>query len=425
MKKITFLLLTLPFFVQAQKTKSVAKLKTEINTTATGVQFEHLIPNWNSLVARAKKENKFIFVDCYTTWCGPCKQMSNQIFPQKEVGDFYNENFINVKLQLDVTAKDNEDVVKTRAVAKQIETAYKVVAYPTFLVFNAQGKIVHKFVGGGDAKDIIEKGKDALVPENQYYTALEKYKNGDKKLEHIIKLCKLTEAAFEKGSNEYLKEIIAKTDNVFTKEIGDIIVNLSMTTNNNVAIEHLTKNRGRWKEVLESNDVDDAMENIIEEDLMQAIADKGKVEIDWAEISKTYTEKYPEYFSKMLGPIKITYYAQKKDWKNYANSIDEYMSTYGATITNENQLNQYAWNVFENVDNKEILTKAINWSKKSFAKSNNPMFIDTYANLLYKLNRKEEAIETEIQAMNLAPAAEKSNYQETIDKMKKGEKTWK
>ena len=53
------------------------------------------------------------------------------------------------------------------------------------------------------------------------------------------------------------------------------------------------------------------------------------------------------------------------------------------------------------------------------------MFIDTYANLLYKLNRKEEAIETEIQAMNLAPAAEKSNYQETIDKMKKGEKTWK
>jgi thiol:disulfide interchange protein len=54
-----------------------------------GIKFEsHL--SWNEILAKAKTENKYIFIDCYTTWCGPCKYMSKNIFTQKEVGDYFN-----------------------------------------------------------------------------------------------------------------------------------------------------------------------------------------------------------------------------------------------------------------------------------------------------------------------------------------------
>ena len=91
MKKIFFILLLTPLFLKAQE----------------GVNFEHN-QTWEQVQAKAKTAHKYIFMDCYATWCGPCKYMSSTIFPQKIVSDIMNEKFINVKVQLDTTAADNE-----------------------------------------------------------------------------------------------------------------------------------------------------------------------------------------------------------------------------------------------------------------------------------------------------------------------------
>ena len=63
------------------------------NNTKDGIKFEK--DNWENTLAKAKAENKIVFVDAYTTWCGPCKKMDANTFPDKKVGDFYNKNFIN------------------------------------------------------------------------------------------------------------------------------------------------------------------------------------------------------------------------------------------------------------------------------------------------------------------------------------------
>ncbi len=94
MKFILLFFITVPLLIKAQD---------------KGINFQHEA-SWKEIQAKAKAENKYIFMDCFTTWCGPCKYMSSTIFPLQEVGEFMNDKFVSVKVQLDTTSNDNESV---------------------------------------------------------------------------------------------------------------------------------------------------------------------------------------------------------------------------------------------------------------------------------------------------------------------------
>ena len=38
------------------------------------------------LMKLSTAENKLIFIDAFTTWCGPCKRMAKDVFPDSTVG---------------------------------------------------------------------------------------------------------------------------------------------------------------------------------------------------------------------------------------------------------------------------------------------------------------------------------------------------
>src|SRR5690242_11809402 len=87
--------------------------------------------SWQQVKEKAKKENKYIFVDCYATWCKPCKKMDKEVYIVDSVGAYLNERFISVKLQMDVTQNDNEAVRNWRNTAREIEKQYRISAYPS------------------------------------------------------------------------------------------------------------------------------------------------------------------------------------------------------------------------------------------------------------------------------------------------------
>src|SRR5688500_7757549 len=62
---------------------------------------------WEQINQKAKTENKYIFLDLYATWCGPCKEMDKSVYPNDTVGLFFNNKFVSVKVQMDRTKKDN------------------------------------------------------------------------------------------------------------------------------------------------------------------------------------------------------------------------------------------------------------------------------------------------------------------------------
>lgn len=93
---------------------------------------------------KAKAENKPVFLDCYTSWCGPCKMMANEVFSLEAAGDYFNKNFVCVKTDMEKG--------EGPAIGKQ----YGVDAYPTFLIINSDGKLMHKIVGAMSLKELIE-----------------------------------------------------------------------------------------------------------------------------------------------------------------------------------------------------------------------------------------------------------------------------
>ena len=103
------------------------------NTSYSQIQFEQL--TWQQALGKAREENKMIFVDVYTTWCSYCKQMDAHIFPIKEVGDYHNEHFINLKID----AERGDGLV--------IRNSYRLLGFPTFLYLDSQGNVVRKVAG--------------------------------------------------------------------------------------------------------------------------------------------------------------------------------------------------------------------------------------------------------------------------------------
>lgn len=115
---------------------------------AKGTAFE--TGTLKDLLAKAAKEKKYLFVDVYATWCGPCKAMANQVFPQEKVGNYFNKTFVNAKF--DAEKGEGIDIAKK----------YNVRAYPTFLILDSKGAEVGRIVGGADGDEFIEKVQEAL-----------------------------------------------------------------------------------------------------------------------------------------------------------------------------------------------------------------------------------------------------------------------
>ncbi len=96
----------------------------------------------------AAKENKPIFMDVYATWCGPCKKMDKDVFNNTEVASYFNENFINVKM----------DIEKNEGPA--IQQKYKINAVPTLLFMSAEGKVKQRAMGYTPKKTLLSIGKE-------------------------------------------------------------------------------------------------------------------------------------------------------------------------------------------------------------------------------------------------------------------------
>lgn len=389
-----------------------------------GIVFEH--NNWKAILTKAKLENKYIFVDCFTTWCGPCKFMDRNIYPLKNVGDFYNAQFINVKFQLDTTSTDSENIKLQYADADLIKNKYEVTSYPTFLFFNSNGELVQIEGGGSNEAEFITKGKNAIDPNKQYITQTNKYTTGNRDPAFLRNLAFIAKHALKDSlASKYAKEYLQTQNDLFTRDNMQFI---NETTQNiaDTGFSLVLHNIEKFETILSKEKILNSLTTIV---VQSEFSDTNiKVNMsskEWNIYSTKIRKLYPDFGEEVIINIKTIFFNMRSNWGELVKAADEYATSKSPLPS---PLNICAWIIFKKCDKPKLLEHALLWSKKSFDKMPKiqPDYMETYANLLYKLGRNRAALDWEIKAQKIAiqGGAEKKWGQSVIDKIKKGEKTW-
>jgi thioredoxin-related protein len=160
---------------------------------------------------KAKKENKLIFIDVYADWCRPCKMLDAQVFIDKKLGDFFNEEFICIKYDGD-TEEGGAFMVK-----------HQLTAFPTMLFMSHDEEIIRKVVGFVEAEKLINEGKYALDPSlSPSGTALKNYEKTPNKDNYRL----VIEALLEENLplSEHCKDFYTKYPDLDFSVFADLIV---------------------------------------------------------------------------------------------------------------------------------------------------------------------------------------------------------
>ncbi len=342
-----------------------------ISSLATA-QIEFTKDNWQTALANAKEQNRYIFVDAYTTWCGPCKMMDRDVFSQASVGDFYNANFINVKL--DMERGDGP------AVARQ----FGVYAYPTYLFISPEGELVHRSAGVQAPERFIELGKAGLDPKRQWTRLSAIYNKGDRSPE-LLK--NYTVASFETGNRIYSKlaeKYLDTQSDWTTYENMEFLLKYADDFDEK-PMEYVLNNREIFNNAFGKELVDKQLKSSISKKLFSGYGPRLSLD----EVDKTFQRTFPGQAEQYSMEFRIMYFDMAKDQDKYMTTVEKYMDVYSSN--NWSELNSYAWRFYEYADDNARLEKALSWALMSVGMESNFYNTDTAAALYYKLGDQNNA----------------------------------
>ena len=270
-------------------------------------QIEFREGSWNDLLEIAKAENTPIFVDAFAVWCGPCKRMDSQVFSQPEVGNFFNDNFINAKIDME------------KGEGPAIGRRYGVSAYPTILFIAPNGELLHKAVGYQPGDILINNGKIALRKTNEAEEYAAKYEAGERDPAFVLEYMKQLNKA-DKPTEKLALEYFQQQKNIDAGLKAQIAFE-ALKNMDSQLLQYLLEGK-------------DAIKNNYD----QSIIDEKLVEASQSTINTSIEFNAPSVFQQMvknlerlemtpalLNSVERTYYAKVKDEEAYRKSIEQSM----------------------------------------------------------------------------------------------------
>ncbi len=182
-----------------------------------GIHFDH--SSWSELKAKAIKENKLIFVDFYTQWCGPCLAMAQDVFVLGSVGNYFNTTFINAKID----AENGEGI--------DLAKRYGVKSYPTFAFIDAKTEqAVHLSGSRQDKETFLFTAQSALDPQKRSTYLEEQKKLGNSNPEFLLDYASYAASRYNRDAVDNIVEKLALVSgysldnervwNLFEKSVG-------------------------------------------------------------------------------------------------------------------------------------------------------------------------------------------------------------
>lgn len=319
------------------------------------IQFQD-IP-FKDLIAKAKKENKLVFIDAYASWCGPCKMMEKNIFTKKSVGDFYNKNFVNARIDME------------KGEGREVAQKFGVRSYPTYLFLNGDGELVSQNYGYMEEGIFLTMAQDINSPNNKKGSLKERFAKGEKDRDFLINIMKLnsnTDFEFAKQASERYFANRKKTDDFTKEDVGFLLYFLKSTEDVNYKTFASQKTE-IIKFLPEENYIEFNNQLILAKVVQESINEKNK------KINEDYFMKTAEPLvgkeaaTLKLNQTKLSYYEQNANFPEYEKAALDYYKN--ADTFEPNELLKAAWIFSDNIKTKSSLKKAAEWAEKSVMRS--------------------------------------------------------
>ena len=409
---------------------------------AQGITFEH--GNFASVIAKAKAENKLVFIDFYTSWCGPCKHMAETVFKQDNVGAFFNSHFISYKIDAE------------KGEGKTLAAKYRVQIYPTYLFLDHQGAVFNRSIGS--CKDSVFLGIAAKARQefiNPYSLPQLKAQYAAKKKDtaflrlYIDKLVTNHTHAFEE-IEQYLSVQTAMRPG--SREMMAFIIKypreLYYGGRAAQALEKYSKSFGQIADSLEREQLEFANNMLFSNTRIYAIEAKNETALKrYIVAGESLPSSRQRFFAREV--VWLDFYSATENWKQYRPLANRWLDSMYSQLKpvagsdeknvllkkqtpEEMYMRVAAVLVFEQAkiysdhftDEKDVLQKALRWVKAAMAVNGDyAPGLTFYANLLYRNNDTANAISTKIKALNSFPrgSLHRDIVQTNLAHMQKGE----
>ncbi len=360
-----------------------------------GIKF--LDAEFGEVLALAELEGKMVFVDAYTDWCQPCKKMDKEVFSQKKVADFYNENFVSIKINME------------KGEGPKLAEKYYIFAYPSLLFVNYDGSVAHRFAGYQDQDGVLALGNNALSDTNLSALALE-YANGNRDADFLMKYLQASFQGADGNHLPILEDYLATQSDWNTPDHKELIFQL-LDNPNSKLFDHLIKNKAEFVAVYGAPTVTNKIQALVYESLS-----KGTTKLEDAD--QLFSRAYPKDAKKLAAHYKMAHYLQNENGPGYAQAAIAYVKSFPNISLEE--LNDISWGFYDLVDDKKDLKKALKWAKKSVKADNSYLNNDTLAALYHKIGKSKKALKVATKAIGIAKASgeDYSTANELIEEIK-------
>ncbi|NME71781.1 DUF255 domain-containing protein [Flammeovirga aprica] len=346
--------------------------------------------NLEKALEKAKAENKEVFITVYTTYCESCNMMQEEIFKEKKVSNYYNQNYISLLIDADSKA------------GKKIVEQYQLHDYPAFLFINQKNEPLHLFVGNMEKSDFMKSTKEAKNPNQQLYT-LKKKVTKNSSIEELSEYIYVTyKAAMEDPEmlSAFLKKI--EHDHIELKSIWFALKEATMHTGlHSEAVTYVIKhvkeieNQYGGKEIIQTI-------NGAAKVSMQPYVEKKDIK-GWKELM-VYLEKELGREGETLNcAYNPTFYLNIKD---YNTAYSKMVQGVDVLKDRDQEVKAYlyrnwAWNIYHYYDESDKLNTGLKWINEAIKVHPTCMNLETKAGLLFKNKNYKEAKMIAQQAVQL------------------------
>lgn len=271
---------------------------------------------WSDILKEAKQNDKLIFMDAHTTWCGPCKWMKANVFPDSKVGNLYNRNFINA--YIDMETGEGLDLQKL----------YGIKFYPTSLYINGNGEVVHKVVGQCSSEDFIQHALDAMSPRRNLKYLKAAYAENSNNFDFVRIYLKALKKAYElEHTNTVALEFLSSKDvEMWQQNDSWLLIREYVTDATSPVFNYLVDHQPNF----ERYDGKEAVSLKIYQTYLSwpikyiQYSENDKPMLDENEFSKFLFQVESSNYQKkneILAKSKLTVYFALKDWDLYTNTV--------------------------------------------------------------------------------------------------------